>query len=47
MGEDSMVSFGGHVEIRGSNLMKIEYNICTFSLVTIPINAPCISVYDD
>jgi hypothetical protein len=31
-----MISFGGHGENRGSNLMENKYNICTFSLVTIP-----------
>jgi hypothetical protein len=33
IGEDSMISFGGHGENRGSNLMGNKYNICTFSLI--------------
>jgi hypothetical protein len=37
---DSMISLGGHGENRGSNLMGNKYNICTFSLITIPDNAP-------
>jgi hypothetical protein len=47
IGEDSMISFGDHGENRGSNLMGNNYNICTFSLITIPKNTPCISAYDD
>jgi hypothetical protein len=46
IGEDSMISLGGHGKNRGSNLMGNKYNIRTFSL-TIPKNAPCISPYDD
>jgi hypothetical protein len=46
-GEDSMISLRGHGENRGSNLMGNKYNICTFSLITIPKNDPCISAYDD
>jgi hypothetical protein len=45
--EDSVISLGGHGENRGKNLMGNKYNIYTFSLITIPKNAPCISAYDD
>jgi hypothetical protein len=47
IGEDSMISLGGHGVNRGSNLMVNKYNICTFSLMTPPKNDPCISAYDD
>jgi hypothetical protein len=47
IGEDSMISLGGHGENRGSNLMGNKYNICSFSFITITKNAPCISAYDD
>jgi hypothetical protein len=47
IGEDSMISLGGHGENQGSNLMGNKYNVCTFSLITVPKNAPCISACDD
>jgi hypothetical protein len=40
IGEDSMISLGGRGENRGSNVMINKYNRCTFSLTTIPKNAP-------
>jgi hypothetical protein len=47
IGEDSMFSLRGHGENRESNLMGNNYNICIFSLIAIPKNAPCISAYTD
>jgi hypothetical protein len=47
IGEDSIISLGGHGENRGSNLMGNKYKKLTFSLITPPKNAPCISAYDD
>jgi hypothetical protein len=44
MGEDSMISLGGHGENRGLNLMGNKCNICTFSRIK---NASCIYAYDD
>jgi hypothetical protein len=40
IGEDRMISLVGHGENRGSNLMGNKYNICTFSLISIPKNPP-------
>jgi hypothetical protein len=37
-GEESIISLGGHGENRGSNVMVNQYNICIFSLKTIPKN---------
>jgi hypothetical protein len=45
IGEDSMISLGGHGENQGSNLMRNKY-MYIFTL-TIPKNDPCISAYDD
>jgi hypothetical protein len=47
IGEDSMISLGGHGENRGSNLMGNKYNICIFSLIAVPKIASCISAYDE
>jgi hypothetical protein len=44
VGEDSMISFGGHWENRGPNLMGNKYIICTFSLIAMPPVSPPVMI---